>query len=250
MADWLDMVFEDDALVVVNKPAGLVCHPTKGGDDSSVVGRMRLTFGGGHEVHLLNRLDRETGGLLLMAKGREAAGELRRLFDRGSMEKEYRAIVRGWPVADEASMTGSIGMATNSVVAVRRAVCADGKPARTDYRVCRRFDREEGRFAEVQLFPRTGRTHQIRVHLEAAGHPIVGDKIYGGDGEDYLAFIRRGLSVERRRSLMLPFHALHAQRVRFDWRGRAWVFEVLPEPWFDRFLSGDPVDVDWRQCHA
>jgi 23S rRNA pseudouridine1911/1915/1917 synthase len=250
MKEWLDIVFEDEALLVVNKPAGLVCHPTKGDESSSVVGRMRLSFGDDHDVRLLNRLDRETGGLLLLGKGAEATRELRRLFERGRVEKEYAAIVHGWPGADAMTLDGPIGMAAESVVAVRRCVRPDGRAARTDIRVTRRFEREEGRFALLSVSPQTGRTHQIRVHLAHCGHPIVGDKIYGGDGSAYLAFTRRELTDLQRLALLLPCHALHAVRLRFHWRGETREFASPPEPWFKGFVEGVPVNPGWEETYV
>ena len=246
----LNKVFEDDALLVVNKPAGLVCHPTKGDECSSVVGRMRLAFGRTHGLHLLNRLDRETSGLLLLAKGDANARELRRLWERGRVAKDYVAVVRGWPVTDTGRINAAIGLAEQSEVAVRRCVREDGRPAQTEFTVRRRFNRPEGDFAELKVVPRTGRTHQIRVHLAHVGHPIVGDKIYGGDERAYLEFTRRELSADRRRELLLPCQALHARCLRFDWRGREWKFVVDPEPWFRDFVAGVPVSSAWEESYV
>ncbi|MBL6765600.1 MAG: RluA family pseudouridine synthase, partial [Verrucomicrobiae bacterium] len=241
---------EDEALLVLNKPAGLVCHPTKGDERSSLVGRLRLAYGADHKVHLLNRLDRETGGLVLLAKGDVAARELRRVLEGGQITKEYAAIVAGWPEADDGSMEGPVGLAEASEVAIRRGVRADGKRARTDYSVARRFERPEGRFALLDLMPRTGRTHQIRVHLAALGHPIVGDKIYGPDERLFIHFTRRELTGEQRASLLLPCQALHARRLSFEWRGRGWDFVAEPEVWFTGFVAGAPVDVDWAEAYV
>jgi len=246
----LDIVHEDDALLVVNKPAGLVCHPTKGDERSSLVGRMRLAFGAEHDAHLLNRLDRETSGLLLLAKGDANARELRRLLERGRVVKEYVAVVHGWPDGEEGTIDAPIGLAENSAVAVRRGVRADGKEARTNFEVEQRFEREEGRFAVLRLLLSTGRTHQIRVHLAHLGHPIVGDKIYGGDERAYLDFTRRELSEARRIALMLPCQALHARSLRFDWRGEARTIAVEPASWFTDFIAGAPVNPDWEESYV
>jgi 23S rRNA pseudouridine1911/1915/1917 synthase len=209
----VDVLHEDADLLVVRKPAGLVCHPTKGDVYSSLISRLRL-HREGQPVFLVNRLDRET-----------SAGALGRLFEARLVRKEYRALVHGFPMEDRFVIDASLGKDMASRVAIKDCVRSDGSPARTTVEVFRRFRRSGRPFAEVRVEPETGRKHQIRIHLEHVGHPIVGDKLYGGDPECYLRFVEGRMTDEDRARLILPWQALHAARLRFEWRGQAREFE-------------------------
>ena len=231
-----DIIHEDAGLLVVNKPADLVCHPTKGDVYSSLISRVRLYLGETGRPQLVNRLDRETSGLVLVAKDAAAALELRRAWEQSAVTKEYAAIVHGWPAADRGEITAPLGRDEASRVAIKDCVRADGAAARTTFAVERRFERAEGRFALLHVVTATGRKHQIRLHLAHLGHPLVGDKLYGGDEDCYLALVERRLTPEQRSRLLLPNHALHAGRVSLVWRAEPRVFAAPPEPWFLEFL--------------
>ncbi len=232
----LNIIYEDDDLLAVNKPAGLACHPTKDGEWSSLIGRMRLYLGPGKIAHLINRLDRETSGVVLAAKNPLAAGQLGKLWESRAVKKEYLAIVHGAVARDAGSIDLPLGKDDKSIVAVKNCVRPDGAAAVTAYRVERRFRRVEGDFTLLRVEPKTGRKHQIRIHLAAAGHPVVGDKLYGGDEDAYLAFVQSRLTEAQRKNLILSNQALHAQSLRFKWRGRERAFEAPPSQEFISFL--------------
>lgn len=235
-SELFEVIHEDKGLLVVHKPADLVCHPTKGDVYSSLISRARLHCKGEAEaLHMVNRLDRETSGLVFIAKDRETARELTRQWEHRSVEKTYRAIVHGWPTNDEFKVHAALGKDTQSQVAIKDRVCANGHPATTSFRVLKRFERDGDPFALLEVSPLTGRKHQIRIHLQHVGHPIVGDKIYGLDERYYLALVNGVLSDSDRQTLRLPCQALHAQSVTFDYHGQRRRFETEPEPWFEAF---------------
>ena len=237
MGTLFEIVHEDAELLVINKPAGLVCHPTKGDVYSSLISRVRLHLGTEATAHLVNRLDRETSGLVVVAKMDEAAKESRRIWEGRRVEKEYWAIVHGHMAAERGTIEAALGKDEASVVAIKDRVCAEGAAARTDFVVERRFTRAEGKFTWLRVMPHTGRKHQIRIHLAHAGHAIVGDKLYGGDEDLYMALVEDRLTEEQRKRLILPHHALHARVVRFDWHGQRVEFACEPEGWFRAFCE-------------
>lgn len=235
------VLHEDADLLVLHKPAGLVCHPTKGDAWSSLVSRVRLHLGTDSEPQMVHRLDRETSGVMIFAKTPEAALELRQLWATGFVTKEYLALVHGAVSAPSGLIELPLGKDESSIIAIKDCVRPDGASARTHWWRERTFERPEGTFSLLRVRLDTGRKHQIRIHLAAIGHPLVGDKLYGLDELLYLAFVKRQLTPEQCRILLLPQQALHASRLWLPWNGEEREFASSPEAPFADFLAGKPV---------
>lgn len=221
-----EIVGETPDLLVVNKPAGLLVHPTKPDGPRTLLDGLRGLLGyelsNGGQVSLINRLDRETSGIVLVAKSSTAARAAAIAMQEGKISKSYLAIVTGWPAEPEFEVQAPIirlGEVAETTIHLQRAVHPKGAPAHTRFRVLSRFQRPEGRFALVAAEPLTGRTHQIRVHLAHIGHPVVGDKIYGPSPANYLEFIRTGWTPALAERLLLSRHALHSSEIALDWNG-------------------------------
>jgi 23S rRNA pseudouridine1911/1915/1917 synthase len=262
VAKLFDIVHEDDEFLVINKPSGLVCHPTKTDEYSSLISRVRLYLGAGTKPQLINRLDRETSGITCVAKNGDVARKARRLWENREATKEYVAIVHGHVAKAHDIIIAALGKDERSGVAIKDRVREDGAQASTEVWLEKSFSRSyiggaglkvdnntrgevafSRDFSLLKVVPHTGRKHQIRIHLAHVGHPIVGDKLYGGNEDLYLALVEDRLTDQQRRELILPYHALHASLVRFEWRGEQRVFRAEPERWFKAFCSSEAVPV-------
>jgi 23S rRNA pseudouridine1911/1915/1917 synthase len=217
------IVDEADDYIVVDKPPFLLMHPTKPDGARTLWQELRglLAFeiANGGQVSIVNRLDRETSGLVLVAKNPAAARKFGLQMQEGQVRKEYLAIVWGWPQWETKIVDAPLdrkGKHEKSAIWLKQAIHSEGASAQTEFFVEKRFTRATPageKFSLVRAIPRTGRTHQIRVHLASVGHAIVGDKIYGPDERLYLRFIETGWTTELQDQLLLPRHALHASRL-------------------------------------
>ena len=239
------IIDETDDYAVVDKPPFLLIHPTKPDGTRTLWQELRGLFAfeiaAGGQVSIVNRLDRETSGLVLVAKKAHVARRFGVLMQRRQLKKEYLAIVWGWPEWESTLVDAALdrqGKDRDSAIWLKQMIHPSGAPAQTKFNVEQRFvrsagrarlqparrrecapldsAREAGKFSLIRAIPHTGRTHQIRVHLSSIGHPIVGDKIYGPDEQLYLRFIETGWSPELERQLLLPRHALHSARLAIE----------------------------------
>lgn len=239
------VIDESSDWLVVDKPAPLIVHPANRQPEPTLLGGVEILLvyemENGARPAIVNRLDRETSGVVLIAKHAAAARELGMKFERREPAKRYLSLVHGWPDRDEWVCEAPIARAGEvgpSNIWVRQVVHPQGRPCRTRFEVAERFLREERPFALVRCYPETGRMHQLRVHLAHGGHPILGDKLYSGDGSEYLEWMKEGWSEALAAKLGFPRQALHAERLGLEWEGRAVCWEAALPADFAAFVEG------------
>lgn len=211
----LDVLYEDDDVIVINKPQGMVVHPAAGNRAGTLVNALLAhcrglsAIGGKERPGIVHRLDKDTSGVLVVAKNDDAHVSLQKQIQAREARREYLAIVHGRVREERGRINAPIGR--HPVDRKRMAVIAGGRPAVTDYEVLERFPG----YTLVQAILQTGRTHQIRVHMAHLGHPVVGDPVYGA----------------RRSPWNLKGQCLHAQRLAFRHpRTGAWMSFTAPLP--------------------
>lgn len=215
----IDVVYEDDDVIVVNKPSSMVVHPGYGNYSGTLLNALAFHFqnqknkeGETPKPLLVHRIDKDTTGLLLVAKNEYSQTFLAKQFFEHSIERKYTALVWGDVSEEEGTIEGNIGRSLKDRKVM--TVFPDGehgKPAVTHYNVLQRF----GYISEIQCRLETGRTHQIRVHMKSIGHPLFGDRTYGGDQ------ILKGTTFSKYKQFVancfqiLPRQALHASTIGF-----------------------------------
>ena len=235
----LDIVYEDDQLLVINKPAGMVVHPGHGNYSGTLVNALayhfeNLPMNSSERPGLVHRIDKDTSGLLVVAKTDFAMAYLTKQFAEKTSEREYIALVWGNIEEDEGTVEGNIGRHdTNRMQMAVHSEEEKGKPAVTHYKVLERF----GYVTLVSCQLETGRTHQIRVHMKHIGHTLFNDERYGGDS------ILKGTTFTKYKQFVdncfkvLPRQALHAKTLGFE------------HPITKEFLRFDtPIPQDLQEC--
>ncbi len=233
----LEVVYEDDDLIVVDKPAGMVVHPAPGSPDATLVnallahcGQSLSGIGGVRRPGIVHRIDKDTSGLIVAAKNDLAHKGLAAQFSAHSLERAYQAVVWGVPASTSGIVEGNIGRNPNNRKTMA-VVSGGGKPARTRYRVVKIF----GTLASlIECRLETGRTHQIRVHMTSIGHPLVGDRLYGRPRGN--SALRASSSSSTTLAALRAFkrQALHAYLLGF-------VHPRTQEKW--QFQSEIPIDI-------
>lgn len=212
----VEIVHEDDYLIAINKQAGIICHPAHSTQTGTLVNALayyanQLSHGSApFRPGIVHRLDKNTTGIMLIAKTDEAHWRLALQFERRTIQKTYIAVVEGEPQLDGDTINAPIGVhpvvREKFAVMIRENRIDPGKPAVTNWEVVERF---RG-YTLVQLQPKTGRTHQLRVHMSHMGHPIVGDTMY--HGKPVSEFDLTGAGA---RESLIPYQALHAWKIEF-----------------------------------
>lgn len=230
LSSWI--IQQSDELLVVSKPGLVVCHPSKHGPWSSLIGACR-EYLGADVLHMPSRLDRETSGVVVLARTRAMGSRLQKAVQLRQMRKSYLSILEG-TLREAVCVDQPVGRAENSRVFIRQCVRADGQTAKTFFEPLE----WRGGYTLARVRTETGRLHQIRVHAAWLSHPVAADKLYGPDEGLFLEFIEQGFSPRLRDALPMERQTLHAEEMVFD-------FEAGPME-FRAPLAADMAEF-WRQ---
>jgi 23S rRNA pseudouridine955/2504/2580 synthase/23S rRNA pseudouridine1911/1915/1917 synthase len=218
-----EILYDNDDFVVVNKPAGLLSIPDREGDEISLKKILREKYG---EIYTVHRLDRDTSGIIVFAKNETTHKYLSQAFEERKVEKYYLGLVKGSLPQKQGTIDEPI--AQHSLWHTMMIIHKRGKDSVTDYKVLEDF----GKFSLIEFRIHTGRTHQIRVHMQFAGHPILCDELYGDGTPVLLSSIKRNYNLSKDlldERPILDRLALHAQRLKFtDQKGKEYNIEAEP----------------------
>ncbi|MBH52792.1 MAG: RNA pseudouridine synthase [Opitutaceae bacterium] len=209
-SEWI--LEEEDGVLAINKPGLIVCHPSKNGPWSSLIGAAR-EYLQMDLVHLVHRLDRETSGVCVLAKDKYHARILQMAFQLKQVCKEYVALLEG-ELSEVVELDNFLAKDLDSKVYIKQTV-RKSHSAKRAHTLFSPIMTGSG-YTLAKIVPETGRKHQIRVHAAFLGHPLVGDKLYGPDEGHYLEFIEKGYTAAQEKALGFHRHALHAFRILFD----------------------------------
>ncbi len=223
------VLYEDDRVIAFDKPAGLLMHPTGQRWSWALIGLARQARPGAR-LDLVHRLDRETSGVVVLTKDLEMNVFLKKAFQEHRAHKTYHALVRGVIPWEKQEVDAPIGSREDSEIRIRQGVRPDGSSARTTFRVLERL----GAHTLVACHLHSGRTHQIRVHLEHVGFPLLGDKMYGHGDEVFLTYLDDGATPLVRAAAGFPRQALHAARL------------ILPQPGGPELRISAPLPPDMQ----
>ena len=212
LEQWI--VHEDDHVLALNKPGWLVCHPSKNGPMSSLVGAAK-EYLGTEKSHLVSRLDRETSGIVLIAKNRYGASQYQKAVEQRRVKKQYWVWLRG-ELKETVEVNQPLARDMESVVYVKQTVRKSNSAQKAVTQFEPVYYDPKSELSVVRVTPVTGRKHQIRAHAQWLGLQVFGDKIYGPDPQYYLDFIESGWTPSLEQALVFPRQALHASKLEFE----------------------------------
>jgi 23S rRNA pseudouridine1911/1915/1917 synthase len=223
LPSWI--LHEDENLVIINKPGWLVCHPSKNGPLSSLIGAVREYLQQEEPLHLVHRLDRETSGIILIAKNKYTSRPIQKAMENRETDKVYWGILEG-VVKEEILVNAPLCGDKKSPVVVKQKALPDPKGGGKESQTLFKPLEVRGNYTLCEIIPITGRKHQIRVHAQFIGHQIAGDKLYGPDENLYLRFTEVGWTPDHEELLPTKRQCLHARKLSFPYQDKTFSIEA------------------------